>query len=119
MLLIDGVPQSHVDLDDPGYLDFEYVRRIGHVIDLAFAPAGAPLSVLHLGGGALTLPRYIAHTRPGSRQLVAELDDVLTALVRERLALPVLHDAAGDAATEALLAVLIEQVRQLSFSQPS
>ena len=33
MLLIDGVPQSHVDLDDPGYLDFEYVRRLGHLID--------------------------------------------------------------------------------------
>jgi hypothetical protein len=56
MLLIDGVPQSHVDLDDPGYLDFEYVRRIGHVIDEA-APAGQPLRVLHLGAGALTLAR--------------------------------------------------------------
>jgi len=54
MLLIDGVPQSHVDLDDPAYLDFEYVRRLGHVIDAA-APAGQPLRVLHLGAGALTL----------------------------------------------------------------
>ena len=62
---------------DPGYLEFEYVRRIGHVADLAFPP-GEPLRVLHLGGGALTLPRYLAHTRPGSRQLVAELDDALT-----------------------------------------
>ena len=24
-----------VDLDDPGYLDFEYVRRIGHVVEHA------------------------------------------------------------------------------------
>ena len=40
MLLVDGVPQSHVDLDDPGYLDFEYVRRLGHVIDTA-APEGS------------------------------------------------------------------------------
>ena len=67
MLLIDGVPQSHVDLDDPGYLEFEYVRRLGHVIDLA-APAGQPLRVLHLGAGALTLARYVAATRPASRQ---------------------------------------------------
>ena len=66
MLLIDGVPQSHVDLEDPGYLDFEYVRRIGHVIDEA-APAGQPLRVLHLGAGALTLARYVAATRPGRR----------------------------------------------------
>jgi spermidine synthase len=87
LLFMDGVPQSQVDLDDPGYLEFEYVRRIGHVIDLAFPP-GEPLRALHLGGGALTLPRYIAHNRPGSQQLVAELDAALTELVRKRLPLP-------------------------------
>ena len=86
ILFLDGIPQSQVDLDDPGYMEFEYVRRIGHIADLAF-PAGAPLRVLHLGGGAMTLPRYIAHTRPGSVQLVAELDAGLTALVRRHLPL--------------------------------
>ena len=90
LLFIDGVPQSGVDLDDPGYLEFEYVRRIGHAADLAF-PAREPLRALHLGGGALTLPRYLAHTRPGSRQLVAELDDQLTELVRGHLPLPAGH----------------------------
>ena len=59
LLFIDGVPQSGVDLADPGYLEFEYVRRIGHAADLAFPP-GEPLHALHLGGGALTLPRYLA-----------------------------------------------------------
>ena len=29
MLLVDGIPQSHVDLDDPAYLEFEYVRGSG------------------------------------------------------------------------------------------
>jgi hypothetical protein len=90
LLFVDGVPQSGVDLTDPGYLEFEYIRRIGHVVDLAFPP-GAPVHALHLGGGALTLPRYIAHTRPGSRQLVAEVDDVLTDLVRASLPLPTGH----------------------------
>ena len=90
LLFIDGVPQSGVDLADPGYLEFEYVRRIGHVADLAFPP-GEPLRALHLGGGALTLPRYLQHTRPGSRQLVAEIDDALTGLVREHLPLPAGH----------------------------
>jgi hypothetical protein len=84
MLLIDGVPQSHVDLDDPGYLDFEYVRRLGHVIDAA-APAGQPLRVLHLGAGALTLARYVAVTRPGSPQLAVEVDADLVDLIRLRL----------------------------------
>jgi Spermine/spermidine synthase domain len=90
LLFVDGVPQSGVDLGDPGYLEFEYVRRIAHVVDLAF-PAGEPIQALHLGGGALTLPRYIAVDRPGSRQLVAELDDALTSLVRDQLPLPAGH----------------------------
>lgn len=87
VLLVDGTPQSHVDLADPAHLEFEYVRRMGHVVDLA-APGGTPLDVLHLGGGALTLPRYVAVTRPGSRQRVVELDEPLTDLVRIHLPLP-------------------------------
>jgi spermidine synthase len=87
MLLVDSTPQSHVDLDDPAHLEFEYVRRIGHVLDLA-GEEGMPLDVVHLGGGALTLPRYVAVTRPGSRQRVAEIDQPLTELVRAHLPLP-------------------------------
>src|SRR3954454_16596895 len=87
MLLVNGTPQSHVDLDDPGHLEFEYVRRIGHVLDLA-AEEGRPLDVVHLGDGALTLPRYVAVTRPGSRQRVAESDEPLTDLVRAHLPPP-------------------------------
>ena len=84
MLLAGGVPQSYVDLDDPGHLELEYMRWLGHLIDLA-APAGVPLRVLHLGGGALTLARYVAATRPGSRQLAAESDPRVARLVRRRL----------------------------------
>ena len=83
-LLLDGAPQSHVDLADPTHLEFEYVRRIAAAIDL-IAPAGQPLRVLHLGGGALTLPRYVAATRPGSAQRVVEIDGPLVDLVRRAL----------------------------------
>ncbi len=86
VLLVDDVPQSHVDLGHPEYLDFEYMRRIGHVADLA-APPGQPLRVLHLGAGALTLARYVAASRPGSSQLAAESDGALVALVRQWLPL--------------------------------
>jgi spermidine synthase len=86
-LQLDGVPQSHVDLADPTHLEFEYVRRMGHVLDLAAEP-GRPLDVVHLGGGALTLARYVAVTRPGSRQRVVEVDEALTDLVRRELPLP-------------------------------
>ena len=85
-LLLDGTPQSHVDLADPGYLSFEYQRRFGHLVDLAAAP-GKPVSALHLGGGALTLARYVAASRPRSRQQVAEIDTRLTELVRRELPL--------------------------------
>ena len=85
-LLVDGTPQSHVDLDDPQYLEFEYMRRLGHLIDLA-APAGDALRVLHLGGGGLTLARYVAATRPGSGQLAVESDAALVELVRRQLPL--------------------------------
>ncbi|WBB81738.1 fused MFS/spermidine synthase [Micromonospora sp. WMMD882] len=86
-LLLDGTPQSHVDLTDPTHLEFEYVRRLAAAIDLV-APAGAPLRALHLGGGALTLPRYVAATRPGSTQRVSEVDGALVELVRRALPWP-------------------------------
>lgn len=86
-LIVDGTPQSHVDLDDPTHLHFEYVVRMGAVIDQLSSP-GAPLTAVHLGGGALTIPRYIQATRPGSRQQVIELEEPLAALVREHLPLP-------------------------------
>jgi len=86
-LSIDGTPQSHVNLEDPGDLFFEYIRRIGHVIDLV-GDEGAPITAVHLGGGALTLPRYVEATRPGSNQQVIELEQDLIDFVREHLPLP-------------------------------
>lgn len=83
-LLLDRAPQSHVDLDDLTHLDFEYQRRLGHVADLA-APAGRPLHAVHLGGGAFTLARYIAATRPRSTQQVIEWDVPLAEFVRREL----------------------------------
>ncbi|GAA1533368.1 fused MFS/spermidine synthase [Streptomyces albidochromogenes] len=85
-LLIDGAPQSHVDLDDPSHLDFAYQRRLGHIIDL-IAPQGQPVHVLHLGGGAFTLARYAAATRPRSTQQIVELDAALVRFVRRELPL--------------------------------
>lgn len=87
LLTVDDAPQSYVDLDDPSHLEFEYVRRLAHVVDGAAGP-DTPLDVLHLGGGALTLPRYVAATRPGSRQDVVDADRGLLRLVRDHLPLP-------------------------------
>lgn len=83
-LTVDGTPQSQVNLGDPTELFFEYVRRMGHVIDQLGMP-GEPITAVHLGAGALTLPRYIEATRPGSRQQVIELESDLIELVRAEL----------------------------------
>ncbi|KUL20957.1 spermidine synthase [Streptomyces regalis] len=105
LLTVDGAPQSYVDLDEPTHLEFEYARRLGHVLDTV-AEAGRVLDVLHLGGGALTLPRYLAATRAGSRQDVVEADRGLMELVVEHLPVPdgsgiFLHSADARAWLEA------------------
>src|SRR5580765_5842786 len=84
LLLVDRVRQSYVDLNDPTYLDLEYIQHFACVVD---ALPDGPLAVTHIGGGALCFPRYIAATRPGSPQIVFEPDEQLTALVRQRLPL--------------------------------
>lgn len=86
-LVVDGTPQSHVNLENPSELFFEYIQRIGHVIDQLRLP-GEPLTAVHLGAGAFTLPRYIEATRPGSRQQVVEIESDLVDLVRAHLPLP-------------------------------
>jgi len=85
LLRIDRIRQSYVDLDDPTYLDFEYLQAMANVLDAL--PEG-PLAVTHIGGGACTLARYIAATRPGSPQIVLEPDVEVTAVVRAKLPLP-------------------------------
>lgn len=85
VVLLDGQLQSHVDLDDPGHLVFEYVVQLGAVLDTL--PPGR-LAVTHVGGAGLTLPRYVEHTRPGSPQVVLEPHEQLTEQVRRVLPLP-------------------------------
>jgi spermidine synthase len=99
VLSIGGAEQSHVNLAHPEELFYEYLRRIGHVVDLA-APPGSPVAALHLGAGALTLARYIQATRPGSAQYAVELERELLDFVLRQLPLPDgtdLHTITGDA----------------------
>ena len=99
ILSIGGAEQSHVNLAEPDDIFYEYLRRIGHIVDLA-APWGEPVTALHLGAGALTLARYIQATRPGSVQYAVELERELLDFVQERLPMPEgteLHTVIGDA----------------------
>ncbi|MCS5717982.1 fused MFS/spermidine synthase [Herbiconiux sp. CPCC 205763] len=99
VLSIGGTVQSHVSLGDPGSLFYDYVRRIGNAIDGIRMP-GEPITAVHLGAGALTLPRYVQATRPESEQHVIELEVNLVDFVTAHLPLPAGTDLAvhpGDA----------------------
>lgn len=87
VLLFGRTEQSHVDLTDPTCVRHEYLRRIATVLDLAFPPQ-RPLRTLHLGAGALTLPRYVQATRPTSQQTVVDIERELPGFVIEHLPLP-------------------------------
>lgn len=90
VLLVNGVPSSHIVPGDPTRLDFEYMRWIAAVVD-AFSSSGqvwpAP-RLTHLGGGACTLARYFAHVWPGSRNTVVELDAELALMARSLFDVP-------------------------------
>lgn len=81
--------QSWVDPDDPLRLEFEYVQRIAEVLEetILTRPDSERVRVVHVGGGGLTLPRYIEARRPRTAQIVLEPDATLTEQVRERLPL--------------------------------
>lgn len=81
-VVVGGVPSSYVHLDDPTRLEFEYVRWAGDLLDV-MAPEGEPVHSVHVGGAGCTLPRYVAATRPRSRQVVLESDPAVIALARE------------------------------------
>lgn len=87
ILEIGGAEQSHVDMADPSHIFYEYLRRIGNVLDV-FRPASQPISAAHLGAGALTLARYLGLTRPGSAQVAVDIERELPTLVLDELPLP-------------------------------
>ena len=93
ILKVNGVPSSHVDLDDPTYLDFEYMRWMEPIFTIGF-PAGQfdgrarKLRVLHLGGGGCSMARWVAASYENARQVVVELDAKLAELVRVNFEVP-------------------------------
>jgi MFS family permease len=82
LLVLDNFPNSYVNLRDPTQLSFAYARVMGAVVD-SFRDPAKPIAALQVGGGAFTLPRYIAAVRPGSRNTVMEIDPAVVDTARE------------------------------------
>jgi spermidine synthase len=98
LLVLDTLNHSYVDVDDPTHLEFRYAKVFADVI-ATLAPAG-PLDAVHVGGGGFTLPRYLGAVRPGSTNVVLEIDQGVVDLARDRLGLrtgPGLEVRVGDA----------------------
>ncbi|TDB72027.1 fused MFS/spermidine synthase [Micromonospora sp. KC721] len=99
VLYLNSAQHSYVDLADPTHLEYAYTQWIGAAADVA-APKDRRLDALHLGGGGFTMPRYLSATRPGSHNLVFEIDGGLVELDRRELGVrpgPELRAVVGDA----------------------
>ncbi|WP_442880287.1 spermidine synthase [Arthrobacter sp. S2(2024)] len=89
LLKINGVMSSHIDVAEPLFLDFEYMRWIAALVESKWPPESKPkLRALHLGGGACSLARYFHAAYPDARQVVVELDGKLAEYVRGWFDLP-------------------------------
>ncbi|NDK31558.1 spermidine synthase [Nesterenkonia haasae] len=101
MLSIGGAEQSHVKVGDPDFLLHDYIRRMRSVLT-AWSAANdddAPSSALHLGAGALTLPRWIAHWRPDITQTVVDIEPELVDFILQHLPMESpLENVVADAA---------------------
>ena len=87
ILVMDGVAHSWLDPEDPTRLEFGYMLRMADFLD-TIAPPGERMRVVHIGGAAMTMPRYLAARRPTSPQIVLEPNTELTEMVRRELPLP-------------------------------
>jgi len=83
-LLLDHRRHAYVDLDDPTHLGLRYVRLFADVA--ASRPDGAQ-SVVHIGGGGFSFPRYLQAVNPGSAHTVLEIDPTLVDIAEIELGL--------------------------------
>ena len=84
-LRLDLLSHSYVDLDDPLNLRFRYIRDFVSAIDATVDDG--PVHALGVGGGGFTMPRYLAASRPGTTNVVFEIDDALVEIGSDQLGL--------------------------------
>lgn len=94
-LILDTVTHAYVDKTDPGNLRFTSIRMFAAAIE---AMTSGPIEVVHIGGGGYSLSTWLDAARPGTRNVVLELDGALVEFVEERFdPAPVERTIVGDA----------------------
>jgi spermidine synthase len=86
-LILDNLIHSINDVDDPAFLDYDYIRIYEEVISWQMQKRTS-VDALFIGGGGYTFPRYLEAAYPGARIDVVEIDPEVTRVVYEYLGLP-------------------------------
>jgi spermidine synthase len=87
VMVLDHIIHSAVTPDDPTVLEYDYAKMIAETLGYVTTVNRTP-SVLILGGGGYSLPRYIEATYPGSINDVVEIDPAVTEVAYDVMGLP-------------------------------
>ncbi len=86
-LVLDHLVHSINDLNNPLYLDYEYIRIYEELMRWRMQRTGS-LKTLFIGGGGYTLPRSLEVMYPTAEIDVVEIDPEVTKVVHEYLGVP-------------------------------
>ena len=86
-LVLDHLVHSINDMNNPFYLDYEYIRIYEEFMRWRMHRAGS-LKTLFIGGGGYTLPRCLEIMYPTAEIDVVEIDPEITRIVHEYMGVP-------------------------------
>ena len=86
-LVLDHLVHSYTDLNDPLYIEYEYIRIYEELVRWQAKKRGAFRS-LFLGGGGYTFPRFIEAKYPKAEIHVVEIDPEITRVAQKHLGVP-------------------------------
>jgi len=83
-LVLDHLIHSYTDLQDPLYLEYDYIRIYEEMVRWQ-VKKGRSLKALFLGGGGYTFPRFIDAKYPKAEIDVVEIDPEITRTAKQYL----------------------------------